>query len=60
MTDLFLLNLSNNPIKKFNKDIAIEMFGNGLVMLTIDQDKLDAQSAKDFLEFTEKTKDGLL
>lgn len=60
LTDLFLLNLSNNPIKKFNKDIAIEMFGNGLVMLTIDQDKLDAQSAKDFLEFTEKTKDGLL
>ena len=60
LTDLFLLNLSNNPIKKFNKDIAIEMFGNGLVMLTIDQDKLDSQSAKDFLEFTEKTKDGLL
>lgn len=60
LTDLFLLNLSNNPIKKFNKDIAIEMFGNGLVMLTIDQDYLDAQSAKDFLEFTEKTKDGLL
>ena len=60
LTDLFLLNLSNNPIKKFNKDIAIEMFGNGLVMLTIDQDKLDAKSAKDFLEFTEKTKDGLL
>jgi hypothetical protein len=60
LTDLFLLNLSNNPIKKFNKDIAIEMFGNGLVMLTIDQDKLDGQSAKDFLEFTEKTKDGLL
>lgn len=60
LADLFLLNLTNNPIKKFNKNIAIEMFGNGLVMLTIDQDKLDAQSAKDFLEFTEKTKDGLL
>ena len=60
LKDLFLLNLSNNPISEFNKDVAIEMFGNGLVMLTIDEKNLNERSAEDFKEFLEKTKDGLL
>jgi Leucine-rich repeat (LRR) protein len=60
LKDLFLLNLANNPIRTFNKDIAIKMFNNGLVMLTIDDRNLDERSSKEYKEFLEKTKDGLL
>jgi len=60
LKDLFLLNLQNNPIRTFNKDIAIKMFNNGLVMLTIDERNLDERSSQDYKEFLEKTKDGLL
>jgi hypothetical protein len=38
----------------------MKMFNNGLVMLTIDERNLDERSSKDYKEFLEKTKDGLL
>ena len=60
LSDLFLLNLANNPIRTFNKDIALKMFNNGLVMLTIDDRNLDERSSADYKEFLQNTKDGLL
>lgn len=60
LNKLFLLNLTNNPVKKFNKDIALGMFDQALVMLSIDIKNLDEKSSVDYKEFLEKTKDSLL
>lgn len=48
---LFLLNVMDNPVKKFNKDIAIKMMENGMVMFNMSENDLDPKSAQDYEDF---------
>jgi len=57
---LFLINVSENPVKKFNKEVAIEMLNNGLVMFSVDGDKMDPKSAADLDEFKAMSGDQML
>jgi Leucine-rich repeat (LRR) protein len=63
LTNLFLLNLTENPITKFNLDVAMDMYreGNGsLVMLSISTKNLDEKGVEDFNKFLEMTKGDML
>ena len=63
LKNLFLLNLTENPIKKFNLDVALDMYKEGdgsLVMLSISTDKLSDEGKQEFQKFLEMTKGDMI